>query len=714
MFKNISPVRHPKIGIQIRLFLAIGAILIMTIWVSIIALLSFSETGDVVDALSKESIPTIVKSLELSRDASQVSAQAPVMAAVENGEGLKQAKEKLAALGQVISGRIQSLKDQNDSSVQLEKLEKAYGQLNKKQQEIEFLTSARLGLEQNRADLLVDIFFAYSDFYSALLPISESAGTGVNGQVRRLLENADPATVAGTMKQRLQLERSLKDMVGDLNLAFGMLTAAVAIPKGGAIDEVKSKFNWAEERITTTLDALADNPEVFMIADLATELLNYGKGEDSVFRHREKTIANAENVTATLDQTRKLAAQLMELTDVLVNEQSMFVEGSVNLAKNSVMEGRTFITAIVAATLVISILIVWLYVRRNLIRRLMRIIAAMEKVSKGDFSIEVHDRGSDEISEMARMLKVFSETGKAAQEADNKLAAEREKAEMQRHEVMRKLLNDFKESVLGAVENVSSEATSINKETDMLSSSANETSINTSAVAGASEEMLANVQTVNEATDALQQKVQEVAVKSDASLMVANQAVADATHTSKLIESLSVEAKEINDIIAMIQDIASKTNLLALNATIEASRAGEAGKGFAVVASEVKQLADQTNRATDQIGLKIGGIQNSTSSAVSAITDISSRISEIQSTVASMSETANAQGKFVLDISENINQATTATKEVAHNIAFVSSSVEDNKNATSVVSSATKRLGELCNTMRGSVDTFISSVQADA
>ncbi|MDU3132803.1 MAG: methyl-accepting chemotaxis protein, partial [Bradyrhizobium sp.] len=178
------------------------------------------------------------------------------------------------------------------------------------------------------------------------------------------------------------------------------------------------------------------------------------------------------------------------------------------------------------------------------------------------------------------------------------------------------------------------------------------------------------------------------------------------------VGELSKAATRIGDVVELINTIAGQTNLLALNATIEAARAGEAGRGFAVVASEVKALAEQTAKATGEIGQQIGSIQAATQESVGAIREISGtieKLSEISSTIAAAVE---EQGAATQEISRNIQQAAIGTQQVSANISEVQRGAGETGSASSQVLSAAQMLSGDSNRLKVEVDRFLSTVRA--
>jgi methyl-accepting chemotaxis protein len=170
--------------------------------------------------------------------------------------------------------------------------------------------------------------------------------------------------------------------------------------------------------------------------------------------------------------------------------------------------------------------------------------------------------------------------------------------------------------------------------------------------------------------------ISEIARNATDAAQVAGQAVQNAHTASATMTTLGRSSEEVGNVIKVITSIAEQTNLLALNATIEAARAGEAGKGFAVVASEVKDLAQETAKATEEIGQRIVAIQNDIGSAVTAITDISqviARIDQFQTTIAAAVEQQTATTQ---EIGRNIAEAATGATDIARNIVGVASASE--------------------------------------
>jgi methyl-accepting chemotaxis protein len=318
----------------------------------------------------------------------------------------------------------------------------------------------------------------------------------------------------------------------------------------------------------------------------------------------------------------------------------------------------------------------------------------------------------DEVGDMARAVEVFKtnavevERLKAGLEATEKRAAEQRKIDMTM------LANDFEGAVGEIIETVSSASTELEASASTLSATAVRSQKLATVVAAASEEASTNVQSVASATEELTSSVNEISRQVQESARMAGEAVDQARKTNDRVSELSRAATRIGDVVELINTIAGQTNLLALNATIEAARAGEAGRGFAVVASEVKALAEQTAKATGEIGQQISGIQAATQESVGAIKEISGtieRLSEISSTIAAAVE---EQGAATHEISRNVQQAAQGTQQVSSNITDVQRGAAETGSASSQVLSAAQMLSNDSIRLKTEVGKFLTNVRA--
>jgi methyl-accepting chemotaxis protein len=349
----------------------------------------------------------------------------------------------------------------------------------------------------------------------------------------------------------------------------------------------------------------------------------------------------------------------------------------------------------------------------GLARPIAALKTVMEAFARNDLKADVPGvERRDELGEMARTVEVFKKNGLEVERMKADQQATELRTAQQRKTDMTKLANDFESAVGEIIETVSSASTELEASAGTLTKTAERTQQITTTVAAASEEASTNVQSVASATEELTSSVNEISRQVQASARMASEAVNQARNTNDRVGELSKAAARIGDVVELINTIAGQTNLLALNATIEAARAGEAGRGFAVVASEVKALAEQTAKATGEIGQQITGIQAATQESVNAIREISGtieKLSEISSTIAAAVE---EQGAATQEISRNVQQAAQGTQQVSSNITDVQRGASETGSASSQVLSAAQSLSRDSNRLKLEVGNFLNTVRA--
>lgn len=281
-----------------------------------------------------------------------------------------------------------------------------------------------------------------------------------------------------------------------------------------------------------------------------------------------------------------------------------------------------------------------------------------------------------------------------------------------RHETLERLAAQFEESVGGIASSVASAAGGLSDASRELQDGAQETSGNIAAVSAAAEETASNVQTVAAATEEMAASVTEITRQIANSTDLSSKAVEGMRATNGKVELLTSSSQVIGEIVSLISDIAERTNLLALNATIEAARAGGAGKGFAVVASEVKQLAEQTAKATAEIETQVASIQGATTDAAASISSISKIIEETHVISAAIASAVEEQDTATQEIARNVEEAAKGTQDLSRNVSAVSKAAETTGMSSSQISGSAAQLSEQSGSLKVEVDNFLKSVRS--
>jgi methyl-accepting chemotaxis protein len=532
------------------------------------------------------------------------------------------------------------------------------------------------------------------------------AQTRVNAILGSANMSAEDATEAA------QTVGQLGNVVASGNLAAADMSAALSANTSDKLDDIQKEFKTAQGRLRSNLDLLPDNQGNKMLRETAEKLLALGTGKTGVFNLREKELDSVDYGQTILDETRKLNVGLGISVQQLVDGVQKETNASTFQARQEISLATTAMLALGALTLVGSALFVWLYVGRNILRRITGLQRAMQSLSAGDLDTEIaRAKHSDEIGAMTDTLTVFRDSMVEARA----LASEQDKdrvAKAERAARMEAKIAEFESTVRSALDNLAQSANSMQSTAQSMSNTADQSNALVNAVASAAEETSVNVQTVSAGTEQLSSSIAEISRQVVTSAGIAKKAVDEAGATDATVQSLADSASRISVVVDLIQTIASQTNLLALNATIEAARAGEAGRGFAVVASEVKSLASQTAKATEEIRTQIASMQNVTTSAVGAIQGIGRIIGEINDVTTTIAAAVEEQGAATREIARNIQHAAGGTSEVSSNIIGVSTASAEAGAAASEVLGASDALRREADLLRGEIDAFLNNMRA--
>jgi len=686
--------------IRARLYIAFGFAAAMTVVGSLIALYAFTNIGWTITEIVSRSMPAMVQSLRLAEETSGLLAAAPRLMAVTDERQLAEVARELGVKERSLVDLTEALRIAEGG--QRTDIDVAQATMSDRIHALNRAIAERIALSQKRLAMALSVRNAHEEFLDAIAPVIDDANFDL-----MMASKAVGGKVASV--ESLEFLRRALEVQAEVNLLAGLLTEASMVTEGARLAPLRDLVDAAQRKIETNLNALTNANERKKLTELYNRL-SVIAGDDGIIALRQRELNAVRDAEIQFAATQSEAIKLKAEVDDLAERRGEGARVNAFRATEEIRVGRALLVALALAALAAACLIAWLYVGRNITRRLGMISDAMRRIAKGDMSAKIPEGGNDEIADMARALLVFRTTTEEVAAARGNEAQRAQYSEARRQQV-EKATQNLEDAVAEIVEALDRASKAMNASASTMTKSANNNQKQAVAAVAASEEATTNVENLAAAAEEIAQSVDHISAQVRDSAAVARQAAAEAQVVTSVVEGLSHSVGRIGDVSDLIRNIAAQTNLLALNATIEAARAGEAGRGFAVVAQEVKNLAAQTQRATESITEQISSIEKSTGHAVDVMGTIAKTIQRLDEIANVVAAAVDQQGAVTQDIAKSATAVAQGTREVTANVSEVSQSAIETDQVAGTVLNAAEELSTRSDMLKREVERFLSQVR---
>ncbi len=451
-------------------------------------------------------------------------------------------------------------------------------------------------------------------------------------------------------------------------------------------------------------------PEFAAVADKAQEFIAFRRETSRLGREVSPAEASIQGKNDANRNNRK--AFQAKIDAMVKHTKENLNQSQAEMEKYKSTRSIQFLLIAAAGIVALVGLSLWVTIK-SISQPLQHVAQNVMRISEGAYDTQIPEaRGNDEVSSLWRSVRTLRDRALEVESLKAHQIEEEARIALNMREERNRIASEFEQSMGNLAKRFASSSRTVAESAKGLSANADNATSRAQSVNVAAVDAANNVQSVAAATEELSASVYEINQQVTRTSEVTQLAVDEAQKTEAAIQTLSQAANQIGEVINLIQAIAAQTNLLALNATIESARAGDAGKGFAVVASEVKQLAQQTARATDEIRSKISEIQSATHSTVESIDTIVKTIETIGTLTTAIATSVEQQGLATQEIASNTNRAASGTRDVTGHITGVSDAAEATGQAAQALLGLSGDLENRSEDLQHEVEAFVDRLRA--
>jgi len=530
--------------------------------------------------------------------------------------------------------------------------------------------------------------------------------------MKKTLEDSEGKGLAESLRREivdtLRINTISRELLVSLRSGRNVLLTAAAMDNEAALDAASERFNLLADRLANLIGNLplagVGSTDYENLPDLIASFKEYG----DILEMRKAVVADLRRAAHTKGRATEALVKIRESLSADAAAKASNSIGTIVKEVGAIM----FVGIGMLLFLAILMTLFGVVGQREAVAPLVLASRALDGLRRGNFAVDMPRSQFVEFVSIRESLRSFRDALADRKRLEEERADQERRAEEEKRRIVLDLAEGLEGSVQAVASGVSAAATQMERAAERMSATATATRGQASAAAAASTEASASIEEMAAAAEQLSTSIEEILRQVGRSTEIANRAADEAGRTNSTVAGLVDAAQEIGEVVDLISDIAGQTNLLALNATIEAARAGEAGKGFAVVAGEVKNLANQTARATEQISQRIEAIQDITGEAANTIRRIGETIVEINEISTTVASAMEQQGAATKEIAGNAAAVTGSARSSSENIERVANAADDAGTAASQVLGAATELTRQSQQLRSAVEGFLARIRA--
>ena len=617
----------------------------MTVLAGLLGWMSYREIGQTLEKVSGESMPQMVAAFSVSGIGTGISAGAPVLMAAGEDKSRREAYSDLQGMLDVLRQRTGTLDSGGFDPETVRGLTEISEAMAGNLAAIDQAVARRIEIAGRLGDVNTALFEGKRQFDASIGPYIARSRADTEAAIDKGLDGADPTDSLIGVLLAFGLNQAGSDLQVAVNSIIGRLAEAATASSAAEIEAIDADVGKSEARVRDALQLLGDDisPEATALRKNSRAILDLIRADEGLFALYLQRIEAQQAAEKLLLENDSMANSLRQATLDMVAGVRGDTDRAIEASGTAIEQGKLWLLVISAFSILLAFGVTVFYVGRAVVGKLVALSASMRQIAEGDLDADIPPCPADEIGDMAAALQIFRENARRVERLRREREEAKDAAEAKRRAAMEQLADHFNARVSGIVETVLDSVGRLDGIANEMTGIAASTLEKSADASQQSERASLNADAVAAASEELSRSIEEISARTSEAASTTRIVSEDADATNRAVDSLSEAAEKIGQVVRLINDIAEQTNLLALNATIEAARAGEAGKGFAVVASEVKNLAQQTGNATNDISQQVANITRAVEEAAQAIRQVTTAIGNVDQITSGIASAATQQ-----------------------------------------------------------------------